>query len=41
MPDFWKIGAHVFLKRINITLGLGEIFEECLGAVVFSSVADL
>ena len=31
---FWKIGAHVFLKRTNITLDLGEVFEECLWRVL-------
>ena len=34
MPVFLKIAAHVFLKPINITLGLGEVFEECLWGVL-------
>ena len=29
------MGANVFLKRINITLGLGEVFEECLWGILF------
>ena len=27
---FLKIGADITLKRLNITLGLGVFFEECL-----------
>ena len=32
---FWKIGTLVFLKRISITLGLGEVFGECLWKSLF------
>ena len=29
------MGALIFLKHINITLGLSEIFEECHCGVLF------
>ena len=32
---FWKIDTLVFLKRISITLGLEEVFGECLWKSLF------
>ena len=32
---FWKIGALVFLKQLNIPVGLGEVLAECLWRSLF------